>query len=153
MAEDDLSEKSVPKDGKITVCGRNVLIKRVPLGPRLRLARIFSAGLASVIKDQVSMSGENIDLMALMSNLPDIIGTIETHWKDIVKIGTDITVEDVEKLAEIEDLVTISKAVFETNGFMDSMQNMGKIVSGIQLGSKSKLPTSAESAAGLKVKS
>lgn len=144
--ETDLSEKSVPKDGKIRLCGRNVLIRRVPLGQRLRLARIFSAGLSSVIKDQKDTS--NINLVTIMENLPIILGTIETHWKDIVKIGTDLTIEEVERSAELEDLVTICKEVFETNGFMDSMQNLGKVIGEIQLGSKNNLPTSAESVAG-----
>lgn len=144
--ETDLTEKSVPKDGKIQLCGRNVLIRRVPLGQRLRLARIFSAGLSSVIKDQKDTS--NINMVTIMENLPAILGTVESHWKDIVKIGTDLTIEELERAGELEDLVKICKEVFKVNGFMDSMQNLGKVLGEIQLGSKNNLPTSAESVAG-----
>lgn len=151
VEETDLSEKSVPKDGKITLCGRNVLIRRVSLGQRLRLARIFSAGLSSVIKDQKDTS--NINMVTIMENLPAILGTVETHWKDIVKIGTDLTIEELERSGELEDLVKICKEVFKVNGFMDSMQNLGKALGEIQLGSKNKLPTSAESVAGASKKS
>ncbi|KKK91137.1 hypothetical protein LCGC14_2715990 [marine sediment metagenome] len=151
VEETDLSEKSVPKDGKIPLCGRNVLIRRVPLGQRLRLARIFSAGLSAVIKDQKDTS--NINMVTIMENLPAILGTIESHWKDIVKLGTDLTIEELERSGEIEDIATICKEVFEVNGFMDSMQNLGKVLGEIQLGSKNKLPTSVGSAAGASIKS
>lgn len=146
VEETDLTEKSVPKDGKIKLCGRNVLIRRVPLGQRLRLARIFSSGLAAVIKDQKDAS--DIDLTKLLENLPDIMGMVEIYWKDIVKIGTDLTIEELERSGELEDIMTICKEVFEINGFMESMQKMGKAVSEIRLGSKSNSPISAESAAG-----
>lgn len=151
VEETDLSEKSVPKDGKITLCGRNVLIRRVPLGQRLRLARIFSSGLSAVIKNQKDAT--DIDMTKVLENLPDIMGMVETHWKDIVKIGTDLTIEELERSGELEDIVTICKEVFEVNGFMDSMQNLGKALGEIRLGSKSKLPTSAESVAGASSKS
>jgi hypothetical protein len=150
-SETDLTEKSVPKDGKIELCGRNVLIKRVPLGQRLRLARIFSAGLASVIKNQKDAS--DIDMTQLLGNLPDIMGMVETHWKDIVTIGTDLTIEELDRRGELEDIVTICKKVFEVNGFMDSMQNLGKVVGEIRLGSKSKSLISGGNAVGASRKS
>lgn len=144
--ETDMTEKSIPKDGKYDFHGRNVLIKRVPLGQRLRLARIFSAGLAAVVKNQPDAS--NINITKLLENGPDILGMIENHWKDIAKIGTDLTVEELDRSGEIEDIFAICKEVFEVNGFMETMQNLGKEISGIQLGSKSKSHILEESVAG-----
>lgn len=132
---------SVPDPRKIKLLGRNVMIKKLRLGEKITVSRIF-AKLAKALKGNnwVKLGDgtaiprkftlDNLGIMDIMDSAPDFLHEIEAQYPEFLLLTTDLTLVEIQDL-DFPDLFAVATETWEYNGFEKAMeQSLGKVLKG-----------------------
>lgn len=135
MAKDG-TEKSMPEPVKIRVesLDRNVLVRKLKLGPRLKLLRIMFGWLDRLTgakKKDFLQAFQRQDAGAVTAQA-DIVGMFELFERDheeVLLLVTDLQKAEIQDL-EIEEVVTLLGSAWGTNGLSGDLARIPKVFGG-----------------------
>lgn len=135
----DHSQASIPEIKKIPLIGRNIEIKKLRLGGKIKVSRIF-AKLAKALKGDNwvqltngkavprSLDLDNLDILDVVESLPTFLHEVEVQYPEFVSLTTDIKDDEIQDL-DIPDLFVIADECWKHNGFAKSVEDaLGKVL-------------------------
>jgi len=147
MAESqgDNSQASIPdpKKVRIEVLDRNVNVKKLRLGEKIRVSRIYALLAKSLKGDNwIKLSDgssvprvvdlNNFRLQDILDTAPNFLHDIELHYPEFLRLTTDLQEDEIQRI-DVPDLFELGIACWNHNGFKTIMEeSLGKVLSGAE---------------------
>jgi hypothetical protein len=121
--------------------GRNVEIRKLRLGPKIRVSRIFSQVLRSLKGENYEqLSGgvrvprkldlTKMGLLDVIDTLPTVLQVVGENYQQFLKLTTDLLETEIEEL-DLPDLFMVGEQTWDFNGFQEAIENsLGKALGG-----------------------
>lgn len=118
----DKADLSLPDSIKLKVGDRNVMVKRVPFGARLKVLQFYSRLFSKVAGGLKATPSGKVDIPwgELFSRLPDLLEVLKAEWTTVLADCTDIDLEWADQKLELKDFYEILQAIFKVNRFSEA---------------------------------